>query len=184
MTLRPLPLSLTLALLWGAVQPAAGQANPAALAAIKGLKCLKQAGAVLVSYRIEGALGPEFRSTLESGLPVTFVHKLSVVRRRSFFFDKTLTRLTLEVTVSLDTLTQRYTLTRKADGNEVETVTTDKREEMEAWMTEIRGVVIPLPEESRKGALELRVKTAYESNYYVLWVLPWSLSALDDKECR
>jgi hypothetical protein len=184
MTLRPLTWILAIALLAGTIAPVRGQESPELPATIKGLKCEKQGAAVKVAYRIDGALGPELRSSLDSGIAVTFVHKLSVVKRRALFFDKTLARLTLEVTVSMDTLTGQYTLTRKVGDHPAQTTTTERKQTMEAFLTEVNDVVIPLPDKPEKGVIELHVKAEYERDYYVLWVLPWSLSALDDKECR
>ena len=166
------------------IMPVRGQAPPDLLARIKGLKCAKQEGSVRVSYRMDGALGPEVRKNLERGIPVTFIHRLSVVRRRALFFDKQLARKTIEVTVSLDTLTQQYTLAKTIDGLPAETSTTDRAEEIGRWLTEVHDVVIPLPAEGDKGTIELRVKAEYETNYFVFWVIPWSLRVIDAKECR
>lgn len=162
---------------------ARAQAPSDALATIDALKCRKQQGSVTLSYRVKGAMGPEVRSTLESGITVTFVHRLTVVRRRALFFDKSLAHKTIEVSATFDTLTQQYTLNRNVDG--VRSISsTDRLGEVERWLSDVHDVSIPLPPEGDKGTIELRVKTEYQTNYYVLWVLPWSLSAKDDKECR
>ena len=175
---------LAIVSLCAALAPARGQAQDV-LASIKALRCRRiPEGAVRVSYRVDGALGPQVRKNLESGIPVTFVHKLSVMRRRALFFDKLLVRETIEATATLDTLTRRYTLTRKVNELPPETATTDRAAEADRWLTVVGEHVIALPEDANKGSLELRVKTEYETNYYLLWVVPWSLSAIDSKECR
>jgi hypothetical protein len=184
MDLRPRTWLLPIALMVAALTPALAQESPQLPASIKALKCAKASGEVRVSYRIDGAIGPELLDSLEGGIPVTFVNKLTIVRRRALFFDKTLARMTVEVTVSMDTLTRQYTLSRRIGEGPPERTTTESRDAMEAWLTELHDVPISLPGDSDKGVLELRVKAEYERNYYVLWVLPWSLSAIDSKECR
>ena len=181
---RPLRLMMGMMILLPAALPAHAQAAPDLLAHIEGLKCVREDHSVRVAYKVEGAIGPEIRTTLESGLPVTFTHKLSVVRRRALFFDRTLARARVEATVRLDTLTKQYAMTREIDGHRVESATADSFERAQTWLTEVRGIIIELPKDAWSGTLELRVKTEYEKNYYVLWVLPWSLSALDEKECH
>ena len=59
---------------------------------------------------------------LESGMELTFVHRLTVVRRRALFFDKVLARRTITVSAEQDTLTKQYTLRRRVGDQPEETI--------------------------------------------------------------
>lgn len=187
LTLRLLvPPTLLAVLCVASVSPVHGQAPSDALAQISEstLKCRRQGSTVLVSYHLDGAIGPEVRSSLDSGITVTFIHKLTVWKRRAFFFDKSLVSRKIEASASLDTLTQQYTLRRVVDGSVTESSSTDRVDEVERWLSDVHNATIQLPDDGNRGSIELRVKAEYQPNYYVLWVLPWTLSAKGDKECR
>ncbi len=182
--LRLLVPTLMLSIPAGLPRSAWAQTPSDVLADIKGLECRKGEGGVRVSYRVKGAVGSEVRSSLEDGITVRFVHKLTVVRRRALLPNKVLARKTIEAAATLDTLTKQFALTRKIDDVMAGTATTDRPDEVERWLSEVHDVLIPLPEKSDRGPIELKVNTVYQTNYFVLWVLPWPLSAKGDEECR
>ncbi len=182
------PLRLLTALLLllaaaSAIAPATAQIPTDALATVKEMTCAKAKGGVLASFRLEGALGTEDRTTLESGIPITFVHRLTVFKRRALFFDRLLVRMTIEVTATLDTLTKQYTLKRKVDGVEAGTTTADSYAAAEKWLSAVDEVELKLPEAELRENIELRVRSEYR-RIYAVYLFPWSLAAVDEKGCR
>jgi hypothetical protein len=178
------PLALAVLFLAGAwARPAWGQATTDALAQVRIDKCRREAGRVVVSYHLVGALRPEDRKDLEEGQTLSFTHRVDIYRRRTFFADKWLSRRTVETTATLDTLTLQYTLTRKIDEGAVETKTTENPLEMEKWLSEVRNLPIGLPEDEGRGALEARVTTKYRKTF-LLFVWPYDLPAKGSGECR
>src|SRR5438094_8995855 len=91
------------------------QDSPEQVATIGGLNCDRRGDAVLVSFRVLGAFGPELRSGLDGGRIVIFTHELSVARHRTLWFSKQVTSMRIEATATFDGLTQRYMLTRRVD---------------------------------------------------------------------
>jgi len=167
---------------WG-VRAVLAQAPSDTLATFGAINCDRRGNSVLVSFRVDGAFGPEVKSTLESGQKVTYIHEMTVSRRRGLWFPKTLATMRIEVAVSLDTLTQRYSLSRTVGGGDVETKTTDRAAEAERWLTEVRDAKVALPPGATGSTFELKVKTVYGHDF-LLFLLPWPLEAVDKAECR
>lgn len=157
------------------------QEPPDTLATIGSLNCDRKAGSVRVMYRVEEAFDSETRRSLESGLPVTFVHEITVTRRRTLWFRKVLARRRIEVTASLDTLTQQYALTRRADDGETETETTERFLDVERWMTQVE-TAFALP--ASGATLDVKVKVVYQRDFILFLPIRWPLSAIDEAECR
>ena len=124
------------------------------------------------------------RDALESGEIVKFVHEITVSRRRKSWFAKSLVTESIELTVGLDTLTHQYTLGRKRGGRALETSTTDKKEDVERWLSVIDSVPVDLPPGSADAAtLEVKIKATYGRDF-LLFLIPWSLTAIAKAECR
>ena len=140
-------------------------------------------GKITGARRLTGLKGlcPEVRSTPKALRDLQ--HKLSVVRRRALFFDKTLARATVEATVRLDTLTKQYAMIREIDGHRVESASADSFERAQVWLTDVHGIMIELPKDAGSGTLEVRVKTEYEKTLRSCGCFPFP-SALDEKECQ
>ena len=175
-------LTLVLLLASAAPRPARAQATTDALAEVRIDKCRREAGRVVVSYHLEGALRAEDRKDLEAGQTISFTHRIDIYRRRAFFADKWIGRRNVETSAALDTLTGQYTLTRTIDGA-VETRSTEKTAEIEKWLCEVRNLPVELPREEMHGALEARVTTKYRKTF-LLFVWPYELGAKGSGECR
>jgi len=181
--LRSVTGAVLLLVLASSVRAAKAQAASDALAIIEIGECRLGPHAVTGSFRLVGALGPEDRSMLESGMELTFVHRLTVVRRRALFFDKVLARRTITVSAEQDTLTKQYTLRRRVGDQPEETSRGESPAEAERWLSEVSRFEIPLAPAGERGVLELRVRSEYR-RIYAAYLFPWSLSALGDKVCR
>lgn len=162
---------------------AIGQAAIDALATIDALQCQIKGSQVVASFHLVGALGDEDRSSLESGIKLTFVHRVSLYRRRVLFFDKQLASRTVEVSATLDTLTKQYTLTRSIDGGAATTSSADDFDGAQKWLTEVAHFTLPIPDGEARETLELRVSSEYR-HIYAVYLFPHALSANDKKGCR
>ena len=174
-------IALALACGWGA---ASAQESEQPVATIGSINCDLKGDSVSVSWSVIGAFGPEFRSALEGGQTVAFTNEITLYRGRGGWFPKTLSKKKVETTASLDTLTQRFTLTRSMEGGPVEKVTTDKVADVEAWLGAVRDQKVPVPAGASPGPLFVKIKTTYGRVYHLLWLVPWQLDALGQADCR
>ena len=130
-------------------------------------------GVYQASFRLAGGLDAETRGKIDSGLEVAFDYRIEVLRRRRLWFDSRLTARRVLATVRYDSLSRQYHLALRLDDEVARTATTDKREEMERWVTEIRGVPLGtaaqfMPPED----YDLRVKSDYPPRFVMLFI-PW-----------
>ena len=92
---------------------------------------------IYVSFRLEQELTDEIRTTIHSGMTVSFVYKVDLRRGSSIWVDRTLATAEVRASVRYDNLTRRYTLTRMMDGRMgmggVET--TDSEDVAWKWLT-------------------------------------------------
>lgn len=126
-----------------------------------------------LSFRLQIYLDTETLEEIESGLETGFEYEIEVMRSRRFWFDNQVSRSKLKSSVKYDSLSRQYQLMLKVDGNVQRSSTTDKREEMQRWLTEIQDFrlgsisdFIP-PEEHL-----VRVKSDLGPRF-VLFFIPW-----------
>jgi hypothetical protein len=143
-------------------------------AEILGLQVENQPHDLLVSFNLQGAFTGEVREQIDSGLPVTFNHYVEVMHRRAAWFDGTLVRKVISTTVSYDTLTRQYRLTRSINDEAVETAVSDKADEMERFMTSVSRLRLCDPVDLRGDTpLYLRVKSRVQKRF-VFFFIPWN----------
>lgn len=129
---------------------------------------------LFVSFALQGAFTPEIREQLESGLPVTFNHYVEVLHRRPAWFDRTRIERVVSTTATYDTLTRQYRLTRRVNGELVETTLSDKGDEMEQFMTRVDRLRICDPADlAGDRSLYLRVKSRVQKRF-VFFFIPWN----------
>lgn len=162
---------------------ALADSGPEPVPTISGTNCDLRGDAAVVSFKLEDAFGSRLRKKLEGGLTVTFTHEITLSKRRGLWFPRVLVSMKLEVSASLDMLTQRFALTRTTDAGQSETVTTDRLSEAESWLSEVRSVRVTLPAGSAGGTLDLKVRSVYGRDN-LLFFYPWPLNAKDRAECR
>jgi hypothetical protein len=96
---------------------------------------LPRDGEVLVSFRLAQNITEEIKTTIHSGLVVSFVYKVDLRRASAGWFDRTIASSEVRATVRFDNLTRRYQLTRSIDGRLEETETTEKEDVAWTWLT-------------------------------------------------
>lgn len=97
---------------------------------------LPRDGRVLVSFELQQELTDEVRTTIRSGMAVSFIYKVDLRRSSSIWFDRTLASAVVKATVRYDNLTSRYLLTRTLDGRMERPDTTDSEEVAWRWLTD------------------------------------------------
>jgi len=123
-----------------------------------------------LDYRVEAAFDARLREEIDSGLPVRFVHRIEVRRRRTLWWDETVAAKTITTSAVRDAETRRYTLTRQIDGGTVETVSTGGDGEMEHFMTGLKDVMLALPGDLPAGGrLEVRVRATLETRFFLFF---------------
>ena len=97
---------------------------------------LPRDGQVLVSFKLQQELTEEVRTTIRSGMAVSFVYKVDLRRSSAVWVDRTLATTVVRATVRYDNLTRRYLLTRTLDKRPERPDTTDSEEVAWRWLTD------------------------------------------------
>ena len=132
---------------------------------------------LVVSFQVLYALTPELRERIAAGLPVTFTHYLEVSRHRLLWFDRTLARKTVTTTVTYDTLTRQYKLTKEINDEVAETSVAVSEADMMRWMTDLDRVRLAdasILEGADDDSLYIRVKSRIQKKFVLLFI-PWSV---------
>ena len=151
---------------------------------------------LLVSFQIDGAFGADLIEQIESGMAVTFVHRVDLLAKRPvpLLPARLLARTVVETTARYDTLTRQYYLERRtlrAEPKEAsdrsappETSATPERSEMEAWMAKLTDTPItgPTVEEAQRK-LRIRVRTEIGRRYRLL-IFPFTNAAEAERLLR
>lgn len=96
---------------------------------------LPKDGQVLVSFKLGEAFTEEVEAAVHSGLTVSFVYKVDLMRGSAVWFDRTIASAVVTATVRFDNLTRKYHITRMLDGRvERADMTTDK-DLVRDWLT-------------------------------------------------
>ena len=133
-------------------------------------------GVVYVSFELTGAFTGEILEEIEAGLAVTFKYDLEVARRRPFWWDKTLARKTVTTSVTYNTLTHQYSLSKMVNDEVTETSVAVNESDMVRWMTRLERVRMADPavlERMEEGSLYVRMKSRLKRRF-VLLVFPSS----------
>jgi hypothetical protein len=109
------------------VSPAAGQSLQ--------VTPLPRDGHVLVSFRLSDAFTSEVQAAIHSGLTISFVYRVDLLRSSALWLDRTIASAEVTATVRYDNLTRRYHLTRGVDGRIEQAEAIEREEEAQAWLT-------------------------------------------------
>ena len=129
------------------------------------------------SFALREAFSDDVRESIDSGLPVTFTYFLEVARRRPFWFDKILVRKSVATTVTYDTLTHQYSLSKRVNDEVTETSVAVNEADMMRWMTNLERVRLADPTTlpgAEDGSLYLRVKSRLQKKF-ILFFIPWDV---------
>lgn len=118
--------------------PKAASAAPA----LSDLAVDRQGSDYVVSCRLVDGLSPAMLEEIEAGIETTLDYRLQVYRRRTGLPDDQVVRRHVESSVRHDALTRQYTLTRRVDGELVDSRVTSDPSEMRAFLTTLRGLPV------------------------------------------
>ena len=142
----------------------------------------------VVSYRVVNSLSEETMERIQSGIPVSFLHKIEIFEPRGFWLPARETaRLHIETRVEYDSLTRRYNLFRTSQVKTEkrwhppppveERLETQSDEEMRAWMTVFDEIQIQDPYRPVRGVnLRVRINVSV-GRRYVMAIFPAALTA-------
>ena len=110
-------LVIPLAVQWWSVWYPGAEPGGGGYIAQRMLSARDEDGAVHVSYRLAGALTPEVEERIQSGIPVTFRHRIEISTGRwmPLVPDRVVSRTLMETRVRYDSLTRNYELFRKIE---------------------------------------------------------------------
>ena len=140
---------------------------------ISDLKVEIREGQILASFRLDGALDADTRARIASGLETEFEYRLEIIRPRRLWIDSKFVQHRLVTAVKFDSLSRQYGLTLKRDGKVERSSTTDRKEEMERWLTQLRDIPLGaaaefVPQED----YAVRVRAEFPIRF-VLFFIPW-----------
>jgi hypothetical protein len=96
---------------------------------------LPRDGYVLVSFKLGEAFTDEIQAAVHSGLTVSFVYKIDLMRSSAIWFDRTIASAVVTATVRYDNLTRRYHVTRMLDGRIERADQTEREDAVREWLT-------------------------------------------------
>jgi hypothetical protein len=155
-------LCVVLGLLWvAAVTPIQAAAR------VVNLSAEVKDGTYRASFQLADAFTQEILDTIASGLPLTFEYRVEVFQRRTMWPDLVHLQQLVRVSVDFDSLTRQYSLRREVDGQVVDSLSTEKPEEMRTWMTSLADVDVgAFPETLQTtGREQFRVKCRMASGF-------------------
>lgn len=133
-------------------------------------------GQVLASCRLQDGLTAGMDEEIAAGLEVTIEYRLHLYRRRAGLPDALLAKRRVDCSVRHETLTRQYTLTRRLDGEIVDTRVTADPLEARDFLTRLSDVLV-----ADEGLLagEGRYYLKAKSNLGLIWrfyLIPWPLN--------
>jgi len=156
--------------------------------AIDGLEARFEGERLYVSFDVTDAFSEDTLERIQSGIPVSFLHRIDIVRKRVMLWPaKDLARTRVVTEATYDSLTRQYSLLRRTEFKtrrkddalppDEQRRTTESQEEMKRWMTELRDV--PVYDPSRElpdDGLRLRVESSL-GRHFVLLIFPSTIDA-------
>lgn len=135
---------------------------------------LPRDGQVLVSFKLDEVFTDEIKAAVHSGLTVSFVYRVDLMRGSAAWFDRTIASTVVTATVRYDNLTRRYHVARMFDGRTDRADITDREDAAREWLTSefdklplFRNVSL-----ERNGEYYIRVRAhTTPRNAAFLW--PW-----------
>ncbi len=153
--------------------PASAPDEARAAPRIGDLKIEIRDGQVLASFRLDGALDDETLARIASGLETEFEYRLEIIKPRRLWIDGKMVQHRLVTGVKYDSLSRQYGLTLKRDGKVERSSTTDRKEEMERWLTYLRDIPLGGAAEYVPPAdYAVRVRAEFPMRF-VLFFIPW-----------
>ena len=155
---------------------AATASAPMGPPALTELAVTRQGSDYFAACRLVDGLSLGMLEEIEAGIETTLNYRLQLYRRRPGLPDQPLVRRVVECGVHHDALTRQYTLTRRLDGELVETHVTSRPEEMRAFLTTLHGIPVARAAELTAGAeyyLRARCDLGLVWRFYLI---PWRLN--------
>ena len=143
---------------------------------IRELTAFEKDGKITVAFQLEGALEtPEIRKAIESGLPTVLTYELVLVRKRSNWFDDTLTRSRIEVVATYNSITREYLLNYRRDRKLVRSEIFSNLEDLARRMSTIREEDLFSTGGRKPWKLRILVR-AELLRRYVWYLIPWDVA--------
>ncbi|HUR80309.1 MAG TPA: DUF4390 domain-containing protein [Thermoanaerobaculia bacterium] len=159
-------------LILGAPLAAAAPPNPT----IENLSAAAANGRVSVRFLLAGAFGnAEMIEALRSGLPTSFTYTIEIFRDRPNWFDDSISRASVEVICTYNSLTREYLLNYRRDRRLVRSETFTDLAALERQMSTIEEKDLFDVGERKPYKLKVRVKADLMRGW-LMYVIPWEVS--------
>lgn len=154
------------------VANAASAADPR----IENLGAAASEGKVSVRFALANAFdNGEVVRALQSGLPTSLTYSVEIFRDRPYWLDEDVSRVTIEVITTFNSVTREYLLNYRRDRKLVRSETFTDLAALEAHMTAIDEP--DLFDIGRRKPYKLRVRAKADlMRGWVLYVVPWEIS--------
>lgn len=145
-------------------------------ARIRNLEAVERSGRISVSFDLSGAFdAPEVRRAIESGLPTVLNYDLALIRKRSNWFDDTMTRARLEVVATYNSVTREYLLNYRRDRRLVRSEIFTSLDALKTRMSRIEEQDLFSTGGEKTWKLRVRVR-AELLRRYVWYIVPWDVA--------
>lgn len=125
---------------------------------VRDLSISLEAGQVMVSFRLDGGLGPELAQRLESGLPTGLVYELDLARDRRWF-DDSIDTTRLEVVAMFNAVTREYLVNTKVEGHLIDSRTLRDASDLERALTRFTALpAFTLPPDAPRARYLVRAR--------------------------
>ena len=122
---------------WAAAA-ASGQSD----ARVEDLQAQLDGDRLIVSFELAGGVDEAMVNRIQSGLPTTLLYHFRLHRPRTFWFDKTYDRSTLEVVAIYNAVTREYQVNFKHDGKLIDSRVVTDIEALRRAMTLIHSLEV------------------------------------------
>ncbi len=130
---------------------------------------------IIVSFQMTDAFSDEVESTIESGLPVSFLFTVQLKRVRTIWLNERVTTRNIRTTVTYDNLTERYMLSREIDGEIQATDVVSDPEAMRRFMVTVESLdLFDTAMLEANGEYYLRLKGVIRDRNLFLFI-PWDV---------
>lgn len=145
-------------------------------ARISNLEAVEKSGRISVSFDLSSAFdAPEIRRAIESGLPTVLAYDVHLIRKRSNWFDDTVSRVRLEVVATYNSVTREYLLNYRRDRRLVRSEIFTSLDALKARMTRIDEPDLFSTGGEKPWKLRIRVR-AELLRRYVWYIVPWDVA--------
>lgn len=137
-------------------------------ASIERLNVQRDGQRLLVSFELVGGVDEEMLDKIQSGLPTEIQYTFRLQRPRTWWFDRTYARSTLQVIAMYNAVTQEYLVNYKHDGRLIDSRVVTDLPALHQALTLINALPIFNDVEERRARTQVMVRADFGPRHVLL----------------